>query len=493
MLSNPLKNCLRNALQMAYQKGNTYVTMEHLLLALLADEEIQSILLSMKVDTQNLKKDIKDFLEKTCPRGFTGGHDLPQPTEGIQNLLENAFNRAQRQHRTKASPLDVLFGFFEQEDAHGTFFLEKYDIQEETLNEQLPSEHDFPETLFSPAHGVHFQFHVLDEDDMDVMEGMKDFSSTEKKEEQAPKDPKEEKFKTLKACCIDLSEKAQKNQLDPLIGREKEIHRLLEILGRRSKNNPLLTGDPGVGKTALVEGLAHVLATAPPPGLENMTLFSLDSAALLAGTKYRGEFEERLQKILKELEEHGRGILFIDEIHTIVGMGASTGSLDLSNLLKPALARGTFRCIGATTFAEYRKFFEKDKALNRRFSQINITEPSEEETFLILKGVQQKYESFHELTFSDAVLEETIRLSQQYFPSRCLPDKAFDLLDEAAATLRLKQHVKEKNGRNKKGKKSSKRLAGVDLYPFPFLKKPPISLPVFITHQKNRKDLFPIS
>ncbi|MXV36707.1 MULTISPECIES: ATP-dependent Clp protease ATP-binding subunit ClpA [unclassified Saccharibacter] len=419
MLSSTLEQTLQRALVFAGQYQHEYITLEHLLLALCDDSDAVAVLEACRVDRTQLQRDLTDFLE----------HDLhalqrpdlsdpPQPTSAFQRVIQRAAIHIQSAGQPTMNGGNVLVAFFAERESHAVFFLQNLGLTRLDAIHAMAQEE--PRSTYQRStRGA--RAHTADPD-------------------AAPKgEPKDDKHDALDAYCVNLNDRARANSIDPLIGREAEVERLVQILCRRTKNNPLMVGDPGVGKTAIVEGLAgRIIAKKVPAILKKSAIYSLDLGSLLAGTRYRGDFEERLKAIVNELEKTPNAILFIDEIHMLVGAGATTnGAMDASNLLKPALAAGKLRCIGSTTYSEYRQHFEKDHALTRRFQKIDVTEPSEKDSIRILRGLKSRYETHHDIRYTDAAIKGAVTLSARYIHDRNLPDKAIDLIDEAGAACRL--------------------------------------------------------
>ncbi len=399
MISIALNNVFKQAVEYARENRHEYLTVEHLFLSLIRSEEGVEILTILDADLNTLEVEIVKHITKTIP-------SLEKEIEPVESVsLSKAINdmmmHIHSSGRAEASIGDMLAAIFMQEHAYAVYLMRKEDIERLDVLE------------------------VISHHDTDTSQELNE----EKKEESY-----------LDKFTIELVALAQTGKIDPVVGRVEEIERVMQTLCRRKKNNPLLVGEPGVGKTAIAEGLALKISEGDVPEvLKDSKLFALDMGALVAGTKFRGDFEKRLKGIISELSAMNDAILFIDEIHTMVGAGATSGgSMDASNLLKPALARGDLKCIGATTYAEYRNFFDKDKALSRRFAKIDVEEPSKEDTMIILQGIKHKYEAFHKITFKDEALTSAIDLSVKYLHDRFLPDKAMDIIDEVGAHFMLK-------------------------------------------------------
>ncbi|WP_297428607.1 ATP-dependent Clp protease ATP-binding subunit ClpA [uncultured Acinetobacter sp.] len=412
MLSRQLEVSLRLAVSMARQKRHEFLTVEHLLLALLDNDSAVTALKACGADIIVLRKELEEYIEQHTPKLGEHAEQAPHPTESFDRILQRAIFHVQSSGGDRTvEGADILVAMYSERDAFAVYLLKRHQINRLTLTQYL-------------SHGARKE-EAQPEEETEEVEG--DSSSA------ANAGP-------LELYATNLNIEAQKGKTDPLIGREKEIERAAQILCRRRKNNPLLVGDPGVGKTSIAEGLAWLIVNgkAPKP-LANAEIYSLDIGALVAGTKYRGDFEKRLKQLLNALKKKPEAILFIDEIHMIIGAGSSMGStMDASNLIKPALSNGTLRCIGSTTFQEYRQVFEKDHALARRFQKIDVNEPSINETIDILRGLKSKFEDFHHVQYDDAALIAAVELSAKFINDRFLPDKAIDVIDEAGAQRRLK-------------------------------------------------------
>jgi ATP-dependent Clp protease ATP-binding subunit ClpA len=395
-------------------RNHEYLTPEHILYAGLSFEKIRTVFEGCEADTEQLKRGIEAYFEQKVP--VVRNSAEPVQTSSFQAVIERAVMQSQASGKEEVEISDLVVSLYDEERTYAGYYLRKLGIKRLQLLEVL-------------SHG-------LDDSDDDLLGGMDD---AEPKIEGDPRERKGAKPGPLERFATDLTAMAVAGKLEPVIGREAEIERTIQVLCRRLKNNPIHVGDAGVGKTAITEGLAQrIVSGQVPPLLKNYTIYSLDMGALLAGTKFRGDFEERVKKVVDLLMKREKTILFIDEIHTIVGAGAVTGgSMDASNLLKPALASGRLRCIGSTTYDEYNKIFEKDRALSRRFQKIDIVEPTQAETVLILKGLKSKYEEYHKVQYSDEALEAAVRLSAQFITERRLPDKAIDVIDEAGARARM--------------------------------------------------------
>lgn len=402
MYSQKLKDIFEDALDFAIENNHEYITTEHILYSIAQSTIGKEILVSLGVD-MNFIIELEKYIHKNTPKAMDSLEPLETPS--LRDALNDMIAHIQSSGRKEADIGDMLASIFLQEENYGVYLLRKQGVERLDILEII-------------SHG---DFDALEEDDVFDEEG--------------------EGKSALKSYCLDLTQIAREGKIDPVIGREKEIDRTMQTLCRRKKNNPLLVGEAGVGKTAIVEGLAlKIINNEAPEILADHQIFALDMGALIAGTKFRGDFEKRLKGVLSEIGKLPKSILFIDEIHMIVGAGATSGgSMDASNLLKPALARGDLKCIGATTYAEFRNFFDKDKALSRRFAKIDVSEPSFEDTLEILKGVKSKYEDFHHIRFSDEALKRAIELSIRYIHDRFLPDKAMDIIDDVGAKCVLEQ------------------------------------------------------
>ncbi|EPF73572.1 ATP-dependent Clp protease ATP-binding subunit ClpA [Acinetobacter rudis] len=412
MLSRQLEVSLRLAVSMARQKRHEFLTVEHLLLALLDNDSAVNTLKACGAEIVSLRKELEEYVEQHTPKLSENSEQAPHPTESFDRILQRAIFHVQSSGSDRTvEGADVLVAMYSERDSFAIYLLKRHQINRLTLTQYL-------------SHGAR-KDEIPVEEEADEVDS--DISTS------ANAGP-------LELYTLNLNHEAQKGKTDPLIGREKEIERAAQILCRRRKNNPLLVGDPGVGKTSIAEGLAWLIVNgkAPKP-LASTEIYSLDIGALVAGTKYRGDFEKRLKQLLNTLKKKPDAVLFIDEIHMIIGAGSSMGStMDASNLIKPALANGSLRCIGSTTFQEYRQVFEKDHALSRRFQKIDVNEPSISETIDILRGLKSKFEEFHHVEYDDQALVSAVELSAKFINDRFLPDKAIDVIDEAGAQRRLK-------------------------------------------------------
>ena len=423
--SRPLEETLHRAVHYANERRHEYATLEHLLLALVDDPDAGNVMTACNVDLVALKTALTLYVDTDLAALATSDGEDAKPTAGFQRVIQRAVIHVQSSGREEVSGANVLVAIFSERESHAAYFLQEQDM----------TRYDAVNYI---AHGIAKKAGGSGE-----TRPAKTGGSPEDAEDAAAAKTGGE---ALEAYCVDLNEKSRKGKIDPLIGRHAEVERAIQILCRRTKNNPLLVGDPGVGKTAIAEGLARKIVNHEVPEvLEGATIYSLDMGALLAGTRYRGDFEERLKQVVKELETHDNAILFIDEIHTVIGAGATSGgAMDASNLLKPALASGSLRCMGSTTYKEYRQHFEKDRALARRFQKIDVNEPTVEDTIKILKGLKTSYEGHHKVRYTDAALRTAVELSARYMTDRKLPDKAIDVIDEAGASQMLLSEAKRK-------------------------------------------------
>ena len=396
-------------------RNHEYLTPEHILYAGLSFEKVRRVMEGCEADIDQLKRGIEAYFEQKVPVVRTSAE--PVQTSSFQAVIERAVMQSQASGKEEVEISDLIVSLYDEERTYAGYYMRKLGIKRLQLLEVL-------------SHGIG------DMEDEDMLGGM---DEGEAKPDFEGKDKKQGRPGPLERFSTDLTAQAAAGKLEPVIGREAEIERTIQVLCRRLKNNPIHVGDAGVGKTAITEGLAQrIVAGKVPPLLKDYTIYSLDMGALLAGTKFRGDFEDRVKKVVDILLKKEKTILFIDEIHTIVGAGAVTGgSMDASNLLKPALTSGKLRCIGSTTYDEYNKIFEKDRALSRRFQKIDIVEPTQSETVEILKGLRTKYEEYHKVSYSDEALEAAVKLSAQFITERRLPDKAIDVIDEAGARARM--------------------------------------------------------
>lgn len=432
--SRSLEQALHRALALANERHHEYATLEHLLLALVDDQDAAAVMRACSVDLDMLRRNLVDYIDAELSNLVTDGRDDSKPTAGFQRVIQRAVIHVQSSGREEVTGANVLVAMFAERESHAAYFLQEQDMTRyDAVNYISHGIAKRPGASESrPVRGS-------EEEPEQQRESRADQGND------ADKD-KKKKESALDAYCVNLNRKARDGRIDPLIGREAEVQRTVQILCRRQKNNPLLVGDPGVGKTAIAEGLAlKIIRGEVPEVLEDATVFSLDMGTLLAGTRYRGDFEERLKQVIKEIEAHPKAIMFIDEIHTVIGAGATSGgAMDASNLLKPALASGTLRCIGSTTYKEYRQYFEKDRALVRRFQKIDVNEPSVPDTIEILKGLKPYFEEFHKLRYTNDAIKAAVELSARYIHDRKLPDKAIDVIDETGASQMLLTESKRK-------------------------------------------------
>lgn len=413
MLSKDLETTLSQAFKSARSRRHEFMTVEHLLLALADNEAAVKVLLACGADLPQLKGELSEFVDATTPRIPDDDVERDtQPTLGFQRVLQRAVFHVQSSGKQEVTGANVLVAIFSEQESQAVYFLKSQSVNRLDIVNYI-------------THGI-----------SKVSGGESGEHEQHGEHEGEGSDPEQ---RPLESFSTNLNEEAQSGRIDPLIGRTEEVERVAQILSRRRKNNPLLVGESGVGKTAIAEGLAKRIVDGDVPSvLADSVVYSLDMGALLAGTKYRGDFEKRLKGLLADLKKRDGAILFIDEIHTIIGAGAASGGvMDASNLLKPLLSSGQIRCIGSTTFQEYRGIFEKDRALSRRFQKVDIGEPSVEDTFHILKGLKSRFEGHHELKYTDAALRTAAELSARYINDRFLPDKAIDVIDEAGAYQRL--------------------------------------------------------
>ena len=422
MLSRNLEQTLHRALAHANERRHEYATLEHLLLALTEDADAMAVLRACGVDLDRLRAELSDYLDNELANLITNRPDDAKPTAGFQRVLQRAAIHVQSSGREEVTGANVLVALFSERESHAVYFLQ----------EQEMTRFDAVNYI---SHGI---AKAPGRSETKRVTGADEDAAAEKVVKKGSE--------ALEAYCVNLNKKAASGKIDPLIGREQEVERTIQILCRRSKNNPLYVGDPGVGKTAIAEGLARrIVHGEVPEVLKGATIFALDMGSLLAGTRYRGDFEERLKAVVSELEATEGAVLFIDEIHTVIGAGATSGgAMDASNLLKPALASGTLRCIGSTTYKEYRNYFEKDRALVRRFQKIDVNEPSIEDAIKILQGIKPYYEKHHRVSYTNDAIRSAVELSAKYIGDRKLPDKAIDIIDEVGAAQMLLPENKRK-------------------------------------------------
>jgi ATP-dependent Clp protease ATP-binding subunit ClpA len=413
-----LENIFENAVVEAEKRRHEYVTIEHVLLALIKDESIGTTLTEYKVVVGALIKDVEDYLDTKCKDIVTKGKEpiTPRKTASLERLMNRAFTQALFQGRQDVSSIDILISIFSEKKSYAAFFLKKHNVNKQDLMDLVSTET------------------ILDE-------GMASMGGTQQGGEQKLRPNQADRI--LKSYCENLNQKYFDKKIDPVIGREEETEQLKQILARRNKNNVLIVGDPGVGKTAVVEGLARRICKNKddvPEYIKDHIVWSLDINSLIAGSKFRGDFEERLKLIVNALDQKGKSILFIDEAHMMVGAGATGqgNSMDMANVIKPALLKGSIKVIASTTWEEYRKYFEKDRALMRRFQRLQVGEPTNETAVKILKGVKHYYENFHKCKITDEACEDAVEYSSKFIADKRLPDKAIDVMDVACARLRLK-------------------------------------------------------
>src|SRR5437588_5002196 len=415
--SRNLEQSLHRALALANERHHEYATLEHLLLALIDDQDAAAVMRACNVDLDKLRRSLTAYLESELENLVSEGNEDSKPTAGFQRVIQRAVIHVQSSGREEVTGANVLVAIFAERESHAAYFLQEQDMTRydavNYISHGIAKRPGMSESR--PVRGV--------DEETDTKTG----------------DEPKKKGDALDAYCINLNKKAREGKIDPLIGREAEISRTIQVLCRRQKNNPLFVGDAGVGKTAIAEGLARRIVHGEVPDvLRNATVFCLDMGTLLAGTRYRGDFEERLKQVIKELEAYPGAIMFIDEIHTVIGAGATSGgAMDASNLLKPALAAGTLRCIGSTTYKEYRQYFEKDRALVRRFQKIDVSEPTIEDSIKILMGIKSYFENYHKLRYTADAIKAAVELSAKYINDRKLPDKAIDVIDELGASQML--------------------------------------------------------
>ena len=422
--SNSLETSIHKALTLANGRKHELATLEHLLLALLTEVDAMRVLNACDVNIEKLEASITQYLDaelKSLVSEVEGAEAVP--TTGFQRVIQRAAIHVQSSGRNEVTGANVLVAIFAERESHAAFFLQEQDM----------TRYDAVNFI---AHGVAKNPKFVENRPV----------SGEDLEQEVSDDSSAEKETSLQKYCINLNIKSEQGEIDPLIGREHEVERCIQILCRRRKNNPILVGDPGVGKTAIAEGLARkIIQKEVPKVLSETTIYSLDLGALLAGTRYRGDFEERLKAVMKELESKDNSVLFIDEIHTVIGAGATSGgAMDASNLLKPSLQSGKLKCMGSTTYKEFRQHFEKDRALARRFQKIDVSEPSVDDSIKILNGLKPYFEEHHEIRFTNEAIKTAVDLSARYIHDRKLPDKAIDVIDEAGAAQMILSESKKR-------------------------------------------------
>ncbi|RBM09518.1 ATP-dependent Clp protease ATP-binding subunit ClpA [Novacetimonas cocois] len=421
MLSRNLEQTLHRALTLASERRHEYATLEHLLLSLIDDPDAVTVFRACGVDLDKLRHDLTEFLDKDLAGLASDRAVDPKPTAAFQRVIQRAAIHVQSTGRDEVTGANVLVALFAERESHAVYFLQLQDMTR-------------LDAVNFISHGI---AKAPERSTRRPVAGTPSEGPDPEREETGKGRQKSQD--ALSTYCANLNDKAGEGKIDPLIGRDSEIERTIQILCRRTKNNPLYVGDPGVGKTAIAEGLAkRIVEGDVPEVLLNSTIYSLDMGALLAGTRYRGDFEERLKAVVTELDNNPGSILFIDEIHTVIGAGATSGgAMDASNLLKPALAAGTLRCIGSTTYKEYRQHFEKDRALVRRFQKIDVAEPSVDDAVKILRGLKVNYEKHHKVRYTDDAIRGAVELAAKYIHDRKLPDKAIDVIDEVGASRML--------------------------------------------------------
>jgi ATP-dependent Clp protease ATP-binding subunit ClpA len=429
MLSRNLEQTLHRALSFASERRHEYATLEHLLLGLTDDGDAATVLRACGVDVDKLRADLTEFLDKDLAGLATDRPGDPKPTAGFQRVVQRAAIHVQSSGKDEVTGANVLVALFSERESHAVYFLQTQDMTR--LDAVNFISHGIAK---APGRGT-----------PRTVQGSASEPGAGGEAEREDK-PGRRGQDALSNYCVNLNKKAMAGKIDPLIGRESEIERTIQILCRRTKNNPLYVGEPGVGKTAIAEGLAkRIVEGDVPEVLAKSTIYALDMGSLLAGTRYRGDFEERLKAVVTELEAQPNAILFIDEIHTVIGAGATSGgAMDASNLLKPALASGNVRCIGSTTYKEFRNYFEKDRALVRRFQKIDVNEPTIEDTVKILRGLKSNYEKHHKVRYTDEAIRAAVELSARYIHDRKLPDKAIDVIDEVGASRMLQPEHKRR-------------------------------------------------
>lgn len=419
--SSILEETIHRALTLATDRKHELATLEHLLLALLEDKDAIAVITACDVDIEPLRADVKNYLDEDLSSLCIEDFEEARPTAGFHRVIQRAVIHVQSSGREEVTGANALVALFAERESHAVYFLQERDMTRYDVVNYI-------------SHGISKSGESIPKKSTG---GTEDVEEDETKQ----KDP-------LQEYTVNLNQKASDGDIDPLIGRDDEVERCIMVLSRRRKNNPLLVGDPGVGKTAIAEGIARRIVNNKVPNiLKNATIYSLDMGALLAGTRYRGDFEERLKLVMKKLQETDDAVLFIDEIHTIIGAGATSGgAMDASNLLKPALQSGKLRCMGSTTYKEYRQHFEKDRALSRRFLKIDVSEPSSDDAVKILMGLKSYFEKFHDIKYTNAAIKASVDLSVRHITDRKLPDKAIDIIDEAGARTKL---VEEKSRKKK--------------------------------------------
>ena len=417
MISKNLADTMQRAQSLASDRQHDFLTLEHIVLAMIDDPDGKELMLACGIDLEQLGEALTLFVDEEMSELVNPNSEAPRATPKVSRVYQRAAIHVQNSGRDEITAMNVLVAAFSERESHAVYFLQELGMTRLDATQYI-------------SHGI------------SKVPGLNDPSRKLRGKDDTADESEEESVgasSAIKEYCVNLNQKAADGRIDPLIGRDSEVERTIQVLCRRTKNNPLFVGDPGVGKTAIAEGLAkRIVDSDVPEVLSDATIYNLDMGALLAGTKYRGDFEERLKQVIKEIEELDGAILFIDEIHTIIGAGATSGgSMDASNLLKPALASGLLRTIGSTTYKEYRGYFEKDRALVRRFQKIDVNEPSVADTIKILRGLKPKYEEHHDVKYTAEALKSAVELSARYIGDRKLPDKAIDVIDEAGAATKL--------------------------------------------------------
>lgn len=432
-ISEDVQSVINAAYLEAKERRSEYLTPEHILYAALFFDSVQHVLNGIGADSENIKQDVEEYLASHIPKVE---NEEPVQTIGVQEVIEQAIFHTEHSSKDVVDLGDLLVSLFDQEESFGSYYLRKAGVSRYSLLRMISHGGIFAETDFEAEGEMYSEEEMQDQDIEDDGIGSEE---TIEEDEGMNTGGRRRRKTALERFTRELTEASRNGELETLIGREDVLERTIQVLCRRLKNNPVMVGEAGVGKTAIAEGLAaRIAADKVPNSLKGYKLYSLDLGGMLAGTKYRGDFEERMKQVLKELETEKHVILFIDEIHSIVGAGAvSGGAMDASNLLKPAISSGKIRCVGATTYDEFKKFFDKDRALSRRFQKIELQETTREETLEILKGIRGRYEEYHGVKYADAALEAIVDLSDQYINDRYLPDKAIDVLDEAGAYTQM--------------------------------------------------------
>ncbi|MSP93735.1 MAG: ATP-dependent Clp protease ATP-binding subunit ClpA [Alphaproteobacteria bacterium] len=422
-LSRSLEQALHRAIRLASERHHEYATLEHILLALVDDADAAQVMRACNVDLEALRAGLNKYVDEDLATLTIEDGEDAKPTTGFQRVVQRGVLHVQNSGRDEVTGANVLVALFSERESYAVYFLQEQNM--------------------SRLDAVNYMSHGIAK--RPGMSQSKPMRGAEEEEEASEKVVKQG-TDALEAYCVNLNDKARKGRIDPLIGREQEVDRTIQILCRRNKNNPLFVGDPGVGKTAIAEGLARkIVKNEVPEVLKNCTIYSLDMGSLIAGTRYRGDFEERVKSVVKELEALKGAILFIDEIHTVIGAGATSGgAMDASNLLKPALQAGTLRCMGSTTYKEYRQYFEKDRALVRRFQKIDVAEPTVPDAIKILKGLKPYFEEYHKVRYTAEAIKAAVELAAKYINDRKLPDKAIDVIDEVGAAQMLLPESKRK-------------------------------------------------